>query len=172
MPHHSRGRPPLADRYRVVPGDDLPAATRPLRLPPSGALNGTGDGVISGRYMRTIADLVAAPPTTATRESNNFRWHLRLASFVLGATPGAAAWSQPVNAAGGYVGVQNESPGINAEAPGLSALVLCSANVPDKVASTVDTQVDHQRSFTGQLIAYSQGTSSNPPWVVDAPVPP
>ena len=90
MPHRSRGRPPPADRYRAVPGDDLRRPRGgPLRFPPSSALNGTGDGVISGRYMRTIADLVAAPPTTATGESNNFRWHLRLASFVFGATPGA-----------------------------------------------------------------------------------
>src|SRR4029453_14121815 len=58
------------DRYRAVPGDDVGAATRwtAAVYPPSGGLSGTGDGVISGRYMTTIADLVATPPTAATGE--------------------------------------------------------------------------------------------------------
>jgi prepilin-type N-terminal cleavage/methylation domain-containing protein len=152
------------DRYRAVPGDDNQAAGRwtAASFPPSGAMNGTGDGVISGRYMTVIADLVANPPSAATGESNNFWWHLRLAGFVSGATSGPAAWSQPVNAVGGLVGVQSGSPGINAGAPGLSGLVLCSANVPDKIASAVDTQVDDQRSSTGQMLGYLQAAAPNP----------
>ena len=120
-------------------------------------MNGSGNGVIAGVYM-------AAPPATATAtaESNNFWWHLRLAGFVAGATSGQAAWSQPVNSVGGLVGVQSTAPGTSATAPGLSGLVLCSANVPDKIASAVDTQVDDQRSSTGQMFGYQQGTTPNP----------
>jgi prepilin-type N-terminal cleavage/methylation domain-containing protein len=152
------------DRYRAIPGDDNQANNRwtATAFPPSGGLNGTGDGVISGRYMTVIGDLVANPPTATTGESNNFWWHLRLAGFVSGSTSGPPAWSQPVNAVGGYVGVQNGSPGLNATTPGLSGLVLCSANVPDKIASAVDTQVDDQRLATGQMLGYKQSTAPNP----------
>jgi prepilin-type N-terminal cleavage/methylation domain-containing protein len=152
------------DRYRAVPGDDLGAATRWIAsaFPPSGAVNGTGDGVISGTYQASVADLVATPPSATAGESNNFWWHLRLAGFVSGATGGPAAWNQPVNAVGGYVGVQNGSPGASATAPGLSGLVLCSANVPDKIASAVDTAVDDQRLATGQMLGYKQGAAPNP----------
>ena len=151
------------DRYRAVPGDDNQASVRWANPnPPGGSVNGTGDGVVSGRYMTTVADLVATPPTAATGESNNFWWHLRLAGFVSGATSGSAAWSQPVNAVGGMVGVQNGAPGINVGAPRLVGLVLCSANVPDKIASAADAQIDDQRSATGQMFGYSQGAASNP----------
>ena len=152
------------DRYRQIPGDDNQASVRWANPnPPGGSVNGTGNGVISGEYMTAPpADLVATPPTNTTGESNNFWWHLRLAGFVAGATSGPAAWTQPANAVGGYVGVQNGSPGANATAPRLSGLVLCSANVPDKIASAVDTQVDDQRSATGQMFGYLQGTTPNP----------
>jgi hypothetical protein len=120
-------------------------------------VNGNGNGVIANTYM-------FAPPASATpgAESNNFWWHLRLAGFVAGATSGQAAWSQPVNAVGGLVGVQSGAPGTSATAPTLSGLVLCSANVPDKIASAVDTQVDDQRSSTGQMFGYLQSTTPNP----------
>ena len=146
------------DRYRQIPGDDNQAATRWADpSPPGGSVNGNGNGVVAGTYM-------FAPPTTATAgaESNNFWWHLRLAGFVAGATSGTAAWSQPVNAVGGLVGVQSGAPGTSATAPTLNGLVLCSANVPDKIASAVDTQVDDQRSSTGQMFGYLQSTTPNP----------
>ena len=60
------------------------------------------------------------------------------------------------------MGAQNGSPGIGVAAPRLTGLVLCSANVPDRVASAVDTQVDDQRSSTGLRFAYPQGAASNP----------
>jgi prepilin-type N-terminal cleavage/methylation domain-containing protein len=154
------------DRYRAVPGDDNQAATRWADPnPPGGTKNGTGNGVISGFYSDAApATFAAFTVDNATGESLNFWWHLRLAGFVAGATSGQAAWSQPVNAVGGQVGVQNGSPGINAASPGLSGLVLCSANVPDKIASAVDTQVDDQRSTTGLMFAYLQaGAETNPP---------
>ena len=78
-----------------------------LRTRPGGTVDGDGNGVIAGKYMATPADHCGH----ATAESNNFWWHLRLAGFVAGATSGVAAWSQPVNAVGGLVGVQSGAPG-------------------------------------------------------------
>src|SRR4029450_11528816 len=81
------------DRYRAVPGDDNQASVRWANpTPPGGSVNGTGDRVISGRYMTAGAGLLAPPPTAATGESNNFWWHLRLAGFVSGPMSGAGAW--------------------------------------------------------------------------------
>jgi prepilin-type N-terminal cleavage/methylation domain-containing protein len=144
------------DRYKAVPGDDNQASVRWANPnPPGGSRDGNGDGVIAGRYMTAPAALTGAAPLAA-EESNVFWWHLRLAGFVAGATTGQAAWTPPVNAVGGFVGVQNGAPGIAAAQPRLAGLVLCSANVPDKIASAVDTQVDDQRSQTGQMYGYLQ----------------
>jgi prepilin-type N-terminal cleavage/methylation domain-containing protein len=154
------------DRYRAVPGDDRGAATRwtAVPAPPDGARDGNGDGVIAGLYMTPPPGNLGAAPGPTANESHNFWWHLRLAGFVAGATSGPTAWGQPVNAVGGLIGVQNGAPGTPGPpvVPGLTGMVLCSANVPDKVASAVDTQVDDQRSSTGQMFGYSQGGASNP----------
>ena len=139
------------DRYKAVPGDDIQAATR---WPGGGgipaALNGGSNGQISGLYgVSSPATLAQTDVTNAAGESWNFWWHLRLAGFVAGATSGQAAYSQPTNAVGGIVGVQTQA------LTTLTGVVMCSANVPDKVASAVDTQVDDQRSNTGQMMAYT-----------------
>jgi len=137
------------DRYKAVPGDDINASGRW-----SGALNGTSNGQINGLYgvssPATLTQAVVNTETSAGGEAWNFWWHLRLAGFVAGATSGQAAYSQPTNAVGGIVGVQTNA----FTAPGLTGVVMCSANVPDKVASAVDTQVDDQRSNAGQMMAY------------------
>ena len=145
------------DRYKQVPGDDNQASIRwQAPNPPGGSRDGNGDGVIAGLYMAAPAALTGTAPA-ANEESNLFWWHLRLAGFVAGATSGPASWTPPVNAVGGVVGVQNGAPGIAAPpSPRLAGLVLCSANVPDKIASAVDTQVDDQRSQTGQMYGYLQ----------------
>jgi len=144
------------DRYKQVPGDDNQASTRWANPnPPGGSRDGNGNGVINGFYMAAPAALTGAAPL-ANEESNLFWWHLRLAGFVAGATSGQASWTPPVNALGGFVGVQNGAPGIAAGQPRLAGLVLCSANIPDKIASAVDTQVDDQRSQTGQMYGYLQ----------------
>ena len=156
------------DRYRAVPGDDTGASTRWQNPnPPGGSRDGDGNGVINGEYMTPAAALTGAAPL-ANEESNVFWWHLRLAGFVAGATSGNAAWSQPVNAVGGIVGVQNGSPA-PAAGSALSGLVLCSSNVPDKIASAVDTQIDDQRSATGQMFGYLQGPAQNSPSLTVAP---
>jgi prepilin-type N-terminal cleavage/methylation domain-containing protein len=157
------------DRYRAIAGDDTGASTRWANPnPPGGSRDGNGNGVIAGEYMTAPPAALTGAAPLANEESNVFWWHLRLAGFVAGATTGQAAWSQPVNAVGGIVGVQNGSP---APAGGsqLSGLVLCSSNVPDKIASAVDTQIDDQRSGTGQMFGYLQGAAQNSPSLTAAP---
>jgi prepilin-type N-terminal cleavage/methylation domain-containing protein len=154
------------DRYKAVPGDDNNAATRWADPnPPGGALDGSGNGVIdaaNGRYMEPPPASLPAAPGPLTHESLNFWWHLRLAGFVAGATSGNQAISKPVNAVGGIVGVQTGAPA-PAGGSALSGLVVCSSNVPDKIASAVDTQVDDQRSDTGQMFGYLQAATENSP---------
>jgi prepilin-type N-terminal cleavage/methylation domain-containing protein len=136
------------DRYKAIPGDDPNATTR---WTSAGALVGNANGRIEGLYgVAPVATLTQAL-VTAGAESSNFWWHMRLSGFVAGATTGVAAWSQPTNAVGGIVGVQTDA------FTTLTGVVMCSANVPDKVASAVDTQVDDQRSNTGQMFARTMG---------------
>jgi hypothetical protein len=139
------------DRYKAVPGDDVLAAAR---WPGPPALNGGTDGQISGLYgVLSPATLVQANVDNTQGESWNFWWHLRLAGFIAGATSGQAAYSQPTNAVGGIMGIQTNA------LTNLTGVVLCSANVPDKVASAVDTQIDDQLSITGGMMAYAMGAS-------------
>lgn len=133
------------DRYKAVPGDDGGAQTRWASF---GAFNGNSDGSIVGLYMAPAKD----PTTMAngnTDESLKFWWHLRMAGFIPGPTAGAGAATQPNNAVGGIIGVQ-------AGGLGLTGLVVCSSNIPDKIASAVDTQLDDQRSKAGSMRAYTQ----------------
>ena len=139
------------DRYKAVPGDDISAAAR---WSGPAALNGGSDGQISGLYgVLSPATLAQANVDNTQGESWNFWWHLRLAGFIAGATSGQASYSQPTNAVGGIMGIQTNA------LTNLAGLVMCSANVPDKVASAVDTQVDDQLPNVGQMMAYTMGAS-------------
>ncbi len=140
------------DRYRAIPGDDATAAGR--WVGPPVAVAGNGDGTIAGAYNAPAT----YPTPTAAQESNLFWWHLRLAGFIPGPTGGATAFAnQPTNAVGGFVGVQTAG----AAAPsiptmGMSGLVICTANIPDKIAIAVDTQTDDQSSASGSMRAIQQ----------------
>jgi prepilin-type N-terminal cleavage/methylation domain-containing protein len=139
------------DRYRFLPGDDPNADTRWTVQAPA---KGDGSGVIAGKYNATVA---GTTPTGA-EESNLFWQHLRIAGFVAGSTTGAGSGTQPPNAAGGMIGVQNAvTSGVGL---GFTGLTICSANIPDKVAIAVDTQMDDGNSQTGQVRAQLGG--SNP----------
>jgi len=136
------------DRYRFLPGDDPNANTRWTTQAPA---SGGGNGAIVGKYNASVA---AAP--TGAEESNLFWQHLRIAGFVPGATTGAASGTQPPNAAGGIIGVQNADATVGL---GFTGLTICSSNLPDKIAGAVDTQMDDGNSATGQMRAQSGGSS-------------
>ncbi len=135
------------DRYRATPGDDAGAATRWAAAP--AAVSGNGNGTVAGAYN---ADCAAASPP----ESCQWWDHLRRAGFIAG--NGAI---QPLNAAGGMIGVQNGDTAGGAALGGLSGLILCSANLPDKIALAVDTQIDNGLSASGSVRA-ALNSGSNP----------
>ena len=145
------------DRYRALPGDDLNAATRwtnPLAIPGDG--NGqlcTGacvtPPIAPNIYNNAVATTAGAP------EVNLFWWHLRLAGFVGGSTAAGAgsSASPPNNAVNGIMGVQTGGP-----AGFFTSNMICSSNMPDKIAGAVDTQMDDGTAASGQVRANLQAT--------------
>jgi prepilin-type N-terminal cleavage/methylation domain-containing protein len=135
------------DRYRALPGDDVNAASR---WSAATAVSGNGDGVFGTPTATTNSynTVLAALPTTA-QETNLFWWDLRLAGFVGGQTTGAGAGNPPANAANGLMGVQTTGLGFTAN-------IVCSSNLPDKIAIAVDTQMDDGTATSGQVRAMIQ----------------
>jgi prepilin-type N-terminal cleavage/methylation domain-containing protein len=132
------------DRYRALPGDDLNAAGRW-----AGSVSGNGNGQFTGNYNTILA---AAP--VAAEETNLFWWHLRLSGFVPGPTAaGAAAGQQPNNASGGLVGVQTSGMGFTSN-------IICTSNLPDKIAIAIDAQMDDGTPGTGQVRGMLQAAPS------------
>ena len=129
------------DRYKAVPGDDSQAGTRW-----AGVTAGDGNGTIAGGYESAVA----AGTGIGTTESTHFWWHLRSAGMIAGPALGAGASNQPSNAVGGIVGVQNGAMGLNGP-------VICTTNVPDKIAIALDTQLDDSRAATGSVRALQVG---------------
>lgn len=147
------------DRYKAVPGDDAGAAARwPA------AASGNGDGEVAGSYNNGNATC------TATVESCSWWDHLRRAGLLSGS--GAV---QPVNASNGILGVQAGDGGTPSGpvlggpggAAGLTGLLTCSTNLPEKVAAAVDLQMDDGVRTTGAIRGMLQ-SAPNPPIAVDA----
>jgi prepilin-type N-terminal cleavage/methylation domain-containing protein len=151
------------DRYRAIPGDDPGANGRWAAV---GALpaatSGNGNGVVAGTYNNGNAACAAAV------ESCSWWDHLRRAGFVSG-----SGVAQPFNAVTGLIGVQT---GDNAGGPilgaaagvgGFSSLVICSANLPDKIAIAVDSQMDDGNRLSGTVRGQLQA-APNPAVAVDA----
>ncbi|HSC95524.1 MAG TPA: prepilin-type N-terminal cleavage/methylation domain-containing protein, partial [Burkholderiales bacterium] len=138
------------DRYKAAPGDDSGAVTRWGTN--FGAQNGNQDGTVGvagSGYNGTPLTPAAVPNSSTTAiaaasENTNFWQHLRIAGFVAGPNQGTGSTSQPLNAVNGQIGVQTQGLGLN-------GLIVCSANIPDKIATAVDTQLDDQGSSTGSL---------------------
>jgi len=129
------------DRYRAIPGDDRNAATRWV-----GAVAGDGDGQLGGLYNSG----------TATDESRKWWDHLRRAGFISGTGD-----QQPFNAVSGLVGVQTGDGAGGPALGGVTALVVCSANLPDKIAIATDTQMDDGLPNAGTVRGMLQ-TTVNP----------
>ncbi|HEX7218336.1 MAG TPA: prepilin-type N-terminal cleavage/methylation domain-containing protein [Burkholderiales bacterium] len=128
------------DRYRALPGDDVKADRW------GGATKGDGNGVIVGKW------------TEAGKESTEFWDHLRRSGFVSGS--GA---ENPFNAVSGKMGVQTGdgtgTDGVLGEAANskmFSALIMCSGNLPDKIAISVDAQMDDGVGNRGSVRAKKQ----------------
>jgi prepilin-type N-terminal cleavage/methylation domain-containing protein len=137
------------DRYRAIPGDDPNANSRW-----SGATQGTGNGQVAGKYNST----------TATDESRLWWDHLRRAGFVSG-----TGTNQPFNAVTGMIGVQTGDAATPTIGPSLKdgsgngfvGLIICSANLPDKISIAADTQMDDGVPNSGTVRGQLQ-TAPNP----------
>ena len=137
------------DRYRQIPGDDTGAQGRwGLTAVPAAVPSSPGNGVVDGAYNA----LTAVPEP----ESRLFWWHLRQAGFLAGPIDPAntaLAAAQPVNTVGGMMGV---TTGAGAATVGLTGLIVCTANLPAKIASAVDIRVDDGTSAAGTVRAQRQ----------------
>ena len=135
------------DRYRAIPGDDPGAARWP-----GGVVSGVaGNGVVTGTYNNACP----TPLVAGSAETCHFWAHLRLAGFVSG-----TGGNQPFNSLTGMIGVQTgdgQAPigptMLDAQAvpQGFTGLIICSANIPDKIAIAVDTQMDDAVGNTGTV---------------------
>ena len=155
------------DRYRFIPGDDPCAGTTSAACPggagkagrwATASASGNGNGVVEGVYNST----------TSTDESRLWWEHLRLAGFVAG-----TGGNQPFNAVTGMIGVQTgDGAGgaslKDANGNGFVGLIICSANLPDKIAIAVDTQMDDGVINSGTVRGQAQ-TAPNPAIVAAAP---
>src|SRR5512145_2771887 len=125
-------------RYDAFPGDDPRAAARWPR-----ALNGNGDGIISGNYDDAPpADGVPLSITPSYGESLNFWSHLRLAALVTDGAENSAV--QPVNFVGGIAGVQQSGYGMRGP-------LVCLDQVPPGVAALLDRTLDDGDAESGSV---------------------
>lgn len=126
------------DRYRATPGDD-PGATRW-----SGAAPGDGNGTVAGDYNSAVNNA----------ESRLWWDHLRRSGFVAG-----SGQQQPLNALSGMLGVQTGmGTGTGTALGGFASLIMCSANLTDKVAIAIDSQMDDGNPASGTIRAQWQTT--------------
>ena len=142
------------DRYRAIPGDDSGAAARWAANATTGAtaaISGGGNGVVAGTYNDTTA-----PASVDSSKESRLWWdHLRRAGFVAG-----SGTAQPTNAFTGMIGVQTGDGGATPAAilGGFAALIVCSANIPDKVAIAIDTSMDDGVLLNGTVRSMLQTT--------------
>lgn len=129
------------DRYRALPGDEKDAL---VKLRWSGVSGGDGNGLICGGFNA----VAAAGDTGSCSESSLFWQHLRAAGLITG-TPDST--EIPRNAVGGQTGVQ-------AGAYGLSGHVLCTSNLPARVANSIDTHLDDGLPGTGSVRSLKQSS--------------
>jgi prepilin-type N-terminal cleavage/methylation domain-containing protein len=144
------------DRYRAIPGDDSGAASR------WATTGGDGNRLLTGKYNSA----------TATNESSMWWDHLRRSGFITGGSNTA----QPINAFNGMLGVQTgdglavvtggvittpQGPALGAVGIGFTNLIMCSTNLPDKVAIALDVQMDDGQPNSGAVRGFLQSTSAD-----------
>lgn len=134
------------DRYRAIPGDDSNATTR-WGVAAATAGMTQGNGIVEGKYNST----------TATDESRLWWADLRKSGFV-----GGTGDQQPTNAVIGMIGVQTGDAG-GSTGLGFASLIMCSANLPDKIAIAVDSQMDDGQPGAGGVRAYDQTSAGANP---------
>jgi len=132
------------DRYRRLPGDDGPTATLTAR--------GTSWAAVTGNDNNGVIASTAAQTFTGGGENDNFWQHLRAAGFING-NPSLTAQAALIrNPFGGLMGFTNAD--IMATAPATwNGNKICLSQVPGKLATTLDNQLDDGVPNTGNLRA-------------------
>ncbi|HEY8085696.1 MAG TPA: prepilin-type N-terminal cleavage/methylation domain-containing protein [Methylophilaceae bacterium] len=154
------------DRYKAIPGDDPNSGTRWSLTALTGTGHGNGDGQLDSATPGTYNQNIAAPTATdGTQETSLFWRDLRLSGFV-----GGTGGSNPNNAVAGLVGVQQGNDLLKSTAAatagtGFTGLIICSSNIPDKIAVAIDTTLDDGNPQTGSVRAVVQ-LAPNPTMVV------
>lgn len=134
------------DRYKAIPGDD---STSSNHVGMTGAISGNGDGTITGLFTDA-----ATPPAN---ETQLFWQHVRMAGFLTG-NAAAGVTLPPSNAVGGTLGIQDGSSGTNIY--GVANQMICSSNIPWKIAQAVDNLLDDGNSETGTVRAGAAGATA------------
>lgn len=123
------------DRYKALPGDDIHAKTRW-----NNATEGDGNGIIDGTFN-----------ATDNAEASLRVWqHLRLAGLIGG---DAETGKQPSNATGGITGIASNAAG---------SIIVCTTNLPAKIANAIDTNQDDGLPEKGSIQAYEQTAHNTP----------
>jgi prepilin-type N-terminal cleavage/methylation domain-containing protein len=137
------------DRYRAIPGDDAGAGARwaAAGFPATPATGAYGDGVVAGTYNTT----------TANEETRLWWLGLRTSGFVSG-----GGQNQPFNAVSGMLGVQTGNNAGGTVLGGFGGIIICSAGLPDKIAISVDTQMDDGAISTGSVRGQLHTGGPNP----------
>lgn len=132
------------DRYRKLPGDDGPLATLTAR--------GTSWAAVTAGSNTGVIDSTAAQTFTGGGENDNFWQHLKAAGFINGNPADTAAASLIRNPFGGLMGFTNAN--IMTTAPATwNGYKVCLGQVPGKLATTLDNQLDDGVPNTGSLRA-------------------
>jgi len=123
------------DRYKALPGDDSGAQAR---WSLTNAQNGDRNGVLD------------AANANGADETALFWLHLRKAGLISG---DATSNAPPFNAVNGTTVVVNGGAGF-------SGVVICSNNLPGKLAEAVDSQFDDGNPKTGTMRATANNTGT------------
>lgn len=136
------------DKFRALPGDDANVVAHVGGTLATG-VGDTNNAIIQGDWDSD--DL--------TDESALFWEHVRRAGFATGPTNTAAVDYLPRNAENGRLGVQSLTAFTTIT--GMSgAFVVCSANIPGRLAKQIDANLDDGETSTGAVRAVGTGTAA------------
>lgn len=134
------------DKFRALPGDDARALdhmTGATNAPVATGGNSRIDGAWDSVAVATPNDI----------ESILFWEHVRRAGFATGPTTIASVADLPTNAENGRLGVQSWTAAF-ATITGMSGTyVVCSANIPGRLAKQIDANLDDGETSTGSVRA-------------------
>ena len=135
------------DKFKAIPGDDASVDTRMSGATKATPTTTLGNGIINGDWNST----------TSTEESYLFWQHIRLAGLAQGSTSTGSDAYLPKNSESGRIGVEAGSSGLigassDGSIPALGgAYVVCSANIPGKLAKQLDSTLDDGVTNSGSL---------------------